>query len=134
MRIFSRRQPHIDLRDRSNTLTAHGATSAPALPASGGHTMAERAVADRVMRWYGGAKTPVFGAPTRCPDCGNYGMVDRIDERHGRTENSCFSCGTSWTLARHALEQRPVTTVAEPLGGGVLVRDLFLGNALVPAS
>lgn len=113
MKRFGRRKNNkvIDLRD-----AAANAAAASTLDD-------ERDTAERVLRWYATDSTPVFGAPTRCPECGTYGMVDAIDRIEGITHNSCVACGVRWTLSRRSLPtSRPAA--APSLGDGILVRDL----------
>jgi CheY-like chemotaxis protein len=44
-----------------------------------------------------------FGAPTRCPECGDFGLVEQVDVRGGRADNRCPRCGTTWVITVRAL-------------------------------
>jgi len=44
-----------------------------------------------------------FGAPTRCPRCGDYGFADRVDRSMGLSHNHCLSCDADWILTKRAL-------------------------------
>ena len=39
-----------------------------------------------------------FGAPGRCPSCGEPGFLDYIDARVGMSESSCRSCRIHWSF------------------------------------
>lgn len=72
-----------------------------------------------------------FGAPTHCPECGRFGLVDRV--WNGRQTNRCASCNAHWAFSEHALslfmlapspdetEQDESRTI---IGSGELVMDL----------
>jgi len=65
----------------------------------------EMAVVSAVVAQYPSREATVhFGAPTRCPRCANFGFVDDVDRQSGTCENSCMSCGESWTLTRRAIK------------------------------
>ena len=69
-----------------------------------------------------------FGAPTRCPNCANYGFVDGIGD--GVQRNHCLGCGCQWTFSIKSLalfqESFPPrsSTGQRVVGGGVLVDGL----------
>lgn len=48
-----------------------------------------------------------WGAPTRCPACGIYGLVEEVDRAKGTTVNRCMSqsCGERWELSRYAVRE-----------------------------
>ncbi len=85
------------------------------------------AVVERVLRWYPADFVLEFGAPTRCPDCGSYGMVDHVDHHRGFTANTCLACPSTWRINRDELRIEP-TDSAEPFGGGILFRDVGAGT------
>jgi len=55
----------------------------------------------RVMERSGGPRIPVFSAPTHCPDCGEWGMVDHSDAT--AFANHCYLCSAQWVITRRAL-------------------------------
>ncbi|MCX7621716.1 MAG: hypothetical protein N2037_12840 [Acidimicrobiales bacterium] len=67
-----------------------------------------------------------FGAPTRCPNCGNYGLIEEIvgDEQ----SNKCPNCAATWSFSRKAValyeSVKPSTTGQKVIGSGVLVNDI----------
>ena len=65
-----------------------------------------------------------FGAPTRCPRCGNFGSVERADSV--RSEHRCPVCDHEWRVVRAALKvaRRATVTRTGPIGNGLLIRDL----------
>ncbi len=66
--------------------------------------VAEVRVVEAVLRSYPHGTMVGFGAPTRCPECSNYGLVHSTNERLGVCRNRCLSCGTHWVLTRRAIE------------------------------
>jgi hypothetical protein len=46
----------------------------------------------------------VFGAPSRCPACADFGFVDAVIEHPGATFNQCVGCDRRWTITRRAIE------------------------------
>lgn len=63
-----------------------------------------------------------FGAPTRCPRCANYGLVDSVNEATGRQVNHCPVCFEHWTLVREAIEAANEAAAApDPVPGGILI-------------
>lgn len=69
-----------------------------------------------------------FGAPTRCPHCNAYGMVDHVDQVGGTVDNHCPSCTTTWQVTRRAIALADAngrdTETTRPIGNGILVRGL----------
>jgi hypothetical protein len=66
---------------------------------------------ERVMARYPLRRPPTFGAPTRCPECGEWGMVDQV---RGLTSwNHCYFCPATWVITVRAL--RAIDAV--PTGG-----------------
>ena len=45
-----------------------------------------------------------FGAPTRCPTCGDFGFVESVQHGAGICQNHCFGCGNDWTITRRAID------------------------------
>ena len=43
-----------------------------------------------------------FGAPTRCPNCGDYGFVEAVAA--GVQRNRCMQCGEVWQFSQRGLE------------------------------
>ncbi len=43
-----------------------------------------------------------WGFPTRCPDCGDHGYLDRIDVVHEIMFQHCPSCWAKWETPRSA--------------------------------
>ncbi|MDZ7678400.1 MAG: hypothetical protein U5K29_07590 [Acidimicrobiales bacterium] len=41
-----------------------------------------------------------WGFPTRCPDCGDYGYLDRIDVVHEVMYQHCPTCWAKWETSR----------------------------------
>ncbi len=60
-------------------------------------------VAQAVMRRYPASTKVSFGAPTKCPDCGQYGFVVNVNHALAMCANRCLACGMEWTLTRRAL-------------------------------
>lgn len=122
MKLFTRRTNVIDLREDDGV-------DVVGFMASNDIHEVERDVVRDVQRWYDGASLPVFGAPTRCPDCGNYGMTDRVDEARGIARHSCHVCGARWTLTKRALgslsRSEARITCSQPLGTGILIQELL---------
>lgn len=48
------------------------------------------------------APAPVWGFPTRCPECGDYGYLDRIDVRLEVMFQHCPTCWARWETPRAA--------------------------------
>ncbi|QGG94548.1 hypothetical protein [Actinomarinicola tropica] len=44
----------------------------------------------------------VWGFPTRCPECGDYGYLDRIDVRLEVMYQHCPTCWHKWETPRSA--------------------------------
>ena len=43
-----------------------------------------------------------WGFPTRCPECGDYGYLDRIDVVHEVMYQHCPTCWAKWETHRSA--------------------------------
>ncbi|MCX7620900.1 MAG: response regulator [Acidimicrobiales bacterium] len=72
---------------------------------------------ERVLRRCSAGTSIVFGAPTRCPDCGDYGFIDRVDPRAARVDNRCLTCGALWVITRRALAARTRPEIMAALKG-----------------
>lgn len=48
------------------------------------------------------ADKPEWGFPTRCPECGDYGYLDRIDVVHEIMFQHCPTCWAKWDTPRSA--------------------------------
>ena len=55
----------------------------------------------QIMERTPGHRPPVVGAPTRCPECGEWGLVDHSD-RDAAT-NHCYACRHEWIVTRRAV-------------------------------
>jgi hypothetical protein len=88
---------------------------------------------DQVLARYPAGQLPFFGAPTRCPECGNYGMIDSVSQ--GRCVNHCPVCPRTWTItvrAMRAARSRPAGTVvgdASVLEHGTLTAAITRASA-----
>lgn len=49
-----------------------------------------------------GEKKPQWGFPTRCPECGDYGYLDRIDVVNEVMFQHCPTCWSRWETPRSA--------------------------------
>jgi hypothetical protein len=71
------------------------------------------------IRWCG---------PTRCPDCGSFGIVDLVAE--GVQHNHCVTCAAQWSFSAKALalfldaRERAADDDISVVGSGVLVDGL----------
>jgi hypothetical protein len=45
---------------------------------------------------------PEWGFPTRCPECGDYGYLDRIDVVNEVMHQHCPTCWAKWDTPRSA--------------------------------
>jgi len=85
----------------------------------------EIAVVARVLVNYPPGSPPPFGAPTRCPVCTTYGLVEAMDPVRRAAHNRCVSCGEEWVITARALRAaRDLPVVAPavaPSEGGILV-------------
>lgn len=62
----------------------------------------------------------MFGAPMRCPACGDFAVIDNVFDSIGVQENRCLHCLTTWILTRRAItrfnaEMAAGTSAQEPL-------------------
>lgn len=58
--------------------------------------------AEPVIDLTGASPAPIWGFPTRCPECGDYGYLDRIDVRLEVMYQHCPSCWARWETPRSA--------------------------------
>jgi CheY-like chemotaxis protein len=73
----------------------------------------------RVLDNYPPGTALSFGAPTRCPTCGNFGLVLGLDGVDGgRSFNRCVSCAAQWMISARALRAArtaaPATSARSP--------------------
>ncbi len=67
-----------------------------------------------------------FGSPSRCPQCGDYGLVGQVAHDVGRCTNNCRVCRLDWTITRRALRaHRDAPVRPTPIGRGVLYEVLL---------
>jgi hypothetical protein len=87
---------------------------------------AEVAVARQVLDRSPEGSQLVFGAPSRCPSCGDFGYVDAVIEQVGAVFNQCFRCERRWTITRRAIEavETGHTEAPQPPARGVLLERL----------
>jgi CheY-like chemotaxis protein len=72
---------------------------------------AEVAIVERVLGQYPPGTSISFGAPTRCPTCADFGLVEHVDPA-GRCANRCLRCASSWEItARGIRAQREARRV-----------------------
>lgn len=76
----------------------------------------DRELLDRIRARMGHDAPITFGLPTRCPACGDYACVVRVDDVRGISSHRCPSCFSSWRLFRTAIEARPAGTDAGGAG------------------
>ncbi len=65
-----------------------------------------------VLRNYPDGAHLHFGAPTRCPICGDFGLVDDVDLVEGVCSNQCASCQVEWHLTIRALSTQALSLQA----------------------
>ena len=74
---------------------------------------AEITVVERVLAQYPPGTSISFGAPTRCPTCGDFGLVEHVG--NGVCVNRCLRCAFSWRITMRALQARKeARSVAAP--------------------
>jgi len=64
---------------------------------------AELATLRSILAHYPPATLLHFGSPSRCPDCGDYGMVERTNHADGACVNHCRVCRRDWIVTLRAL-------------------------------
>lgn len=85
-------------------------------PARAEPSAEELAVLSRVLQHYPAGTKLHFGAPVRCPQCGDFGMVNDVDHHAGITTYFCMHCGIEWGLTRRALRRAPDAPAPVPVG------------------
>ena len=78
------------------------------------HLTDEVVAVERVMARYPEGRELAFGAPTRCPECGEWGLVDEV--RGGVAANHCYRCGEEWIITVRALRAVAAAAQQVPLG------------------
>ena len=61
----------------------------------------EIATVKGLMARSGSTRPPLLGAPTRCPDCNEWGMVQA--SQPGGHLHACRACGAEWVITARAL-------------------------------
>lgn len=88
---------------------------------------AEVSILRQMLLHYPRGQRPNFGAPTRCPSCGDFGFIHGVDHAKGATFNECFSCGAQWVVTRRGLR-----ALREELDtGGVVIHEPAAGNGVL---
>lgn len=106
-------------------------TNPEANPTSAGLT-AEVHTVRRIMAQTPNLRIPVFGAPCRCPECGDWGMVDDVNA--AATTSHCASCNETWVVTRRALAAVQAAPAPVEVSGGVIFMDAPKNTApVVPA-
>lgn len=91
----------------------------------------EAMVVWRVHSWYRRGSVPVFGAPLRCPDCGAFCLVLKVDSREGVAKNRCTECNRPFLITERAVEAVVSGRMPRP-DGVVFPGDLVLADAEEP--
>jgi CheY-like chemotaxis protein len=86
-------------------------------PAGPDSSLEELAILASVLQHYPPGTKLHFGAPVRCPQCGDFGMVTALDRIAGVSTNYCRVCGIEWAMTARALRVTPDRSVAMPVGG-----------------
>jgi hypothetical protein len=84
-----------------------------------------------VLANYPAAKGPHFGAPSRCPQCGDFGLVTRVDQAIGRCDNRCPVCKREWVITVRAINEHarhPHPASVATVGTGALTAALTAAN------
>jgi len=71
---------------------------------------AELTVVNDVLRTYPAGSKLSFGAPTRCPQCANFGFVQNTNHAAGTCTTNCLSCHISWVITARALKAYATAT------------------------
>ena len=87
----------------------------------------EVAIVRRVLERYPEGSSLIFGAPTRCPECGDFGMVEEVARATGEATNQCRCCAIVWVITRRALKAHAASLLDTP---APVVGDGFLVDAL----
>ena len=57
-----------------------------------------------------------WGMPSRCPACGSYGYLDRIDLVDEVMYQHCPTCYERWTISKHDIELSAARTAGDATG------------------
>jgi hypothetical protein len=95
----------------------------------------ELAMLRAVLAHYPQGAKLFFGSPSRCPECGDYGLVVNVAHDTGRCSNNCRVCRRDWVITRRALRaHRAAPAVApKPIGRGVLYEALLAEGPVADA-
>lgn len=85
-------------------------------------TPEELAILSRCLRHYPAGTKLNFGAPVRCPQCADFGMVTEVNPAAGVTSFFCMQCGIDWSLTRRAIRRAPEARPHVAVGG---LGDMF---------
>jgi CheY-like chemotaxis protein len=98
---------------------------------------AEIDVVERVRARYPQGTRLSFGAPTKCPRCSEYGLVEDVQLIAGRAANRCLRCDSAWTITVRALlavdRRRPLRVAGWSTSLAALRRRRALEARLAPA-
>ena len=90
----------------------------------------ELATLAAVLAHYPAGTALHFGSPSRCPRCGDYGLVGTVAHDVGRCTNNCRVCRLDWVITRRALRaHRDAPVRPTPIGRGVLYEALLADPA-----
>jgi CheY-like chemotaxis protein len=118
MSIFTRRKPdHAEQEREDRTRLA-----------------AEIATARAVLAHYQRGAQLHFGAPTKCPRCGDYGFVRAVNRSRGVSHLDCFGCHAEWVISVAALKAIEDEPVPVPVGIGTLAPQPPNAASELPAS
>src|SRR4051812_15948421 len=67
-----------------------------------------------VLRYYAPGTRLHFGAPTRCPHCGDYGFVQGVNKVQNSAFNHCFGCRADWVITGDALSYVEAHPAGQP--------------------
>jgi CheY-like chemotaxis protein len=70
-----------------------------------------------VLAWYPPGTQLNFGSPSRCPDCGDYGLVERVSHSTGVCSNHCRVCRRDWIVTLRAIRAERNRTKTRPPAG-----------------
>jgi CheY-like chemotaxis protein len=90
-----------------------------------------------ILRHYSRETRLTFGAPTRCPHCGDYGFVKSVNRAFGACDNTCFSCSADWVITEAALKHvhsEREDLLAHPPAAAALVPLAPLPTAAAPST
>lgn len=85
-------------------------------------TPEEMVVLTRCLRHYPPGTRLNFGAPVRCPDCGDFGMATSVDHQRGVASYFCMLCAIEFSITRRAIRSAPEAPATVTIGG---LGDMF---------